>query len=362
MTALVYLSNCKAHTTTGSLLQCAPDGSVGTPYVLARGKSLTIISDIKLTPLDATNPVGTQHTVTAKVTKNDPAPGTPVVGTEVKFEIIAGPHIGLTGTDLTDAAGEATFTYTGTIAGTDIIEATFKDAAGLTQRSNRVTKLWVKAAGPCDDLNGGFERGPQGLADCWTLSSILDGISRVEDEGSCFGANNTKGITFVDSRIQNKRALNVRSSAPAPEGSIGIATSDPFTFGTAIHFKALSENDDAIPAPGPVYFEWRLLNAAGDTVLASDDVTTNILTTSPGTSNDGCLVGDVRDGAFSSHVIETEKLAGQTGRLQFIQHTEVEGKGFFTLVDDVSVVVSPASKKPATIPSSGPRVGPNPNR
>lgn len=211
---------------------------------------------------------------------------------------------------------------------------------------------------PCADLNGGFERGVAGLADCWTLTSILDGISRVEVEGSCFGANNTKGITLPE-----RRSLNVRSSAPAPLGSVGIATSDPFTFGSGIKFKALSENDDAIPAGDPVLSWWRLLSEDGTVELATGVFVANILTTSPGTTNDGCLVGDLRDGAFSSHSIDTSNLGGTKGRLEFRQHTKVEGKGFFTLVDDVTLESGPAaSGQPPAIPSSGPRVGPNPNR
>lgn len=119
----------------------APDGTVGYPYILARG--VTVISDITLSPEADTNPLNTQHTVTATVTTDDPAIGTPVIGTTVTFRVIAGPHAGTTGTADTDNFGEASFTYTGTIVGEDTIEATFTDVAGRTQRSNRVTKEWT---------------------------------------------------------------------------------------------------------------------------------------------------------------------------------------------------------------------------
>lgn len=122
----------------------APDGSVGTPYILARG--VEVISDIKLAPESATNEIGKSHTLTATVTKNDPAPGTPVVGTTVTFTVVAGPHTGTSGTGVTNASGVANFSYTGTATGTDTIEATFIDAVGRTQRSNRVTKTWVPVA------------------------------------------------------------------------------------------------------------------------------------------------------------------------------------------------------------------------
>lgn len=123
----------------------APDGTVGTPYILARG--VTVLSNIKLTPETAENPVGTSHTVTATVTQDTPVFGTPVVGKLVTFTVISGPNTGATGTGTTNGAGVATFTYTsnGTL-GVDIIKATFVDDAGLTQTSNLANKTWVVRA------------------------------------------------------------------------------------------------------------------------------------------------------------------------------------------------------------------------
>jgi hypothetical protein len=90
--------------------------------------------------------------VTAEVTTDDPDPETPVVGTLVTFEIIAGPNSGDTDTDTTDGSGMATFTYTGDGGvGIDTIEATFVDSTGATQRSNRVTKEWTDEVPPDED-------------------------------------------------------------------------------------------------------------------------------------------------------------------------------------------------------------------
>ena len=116
----------------------APDGTVGTPYILARGAGLGVISDIKLSPEAATNPLGTPHTVTAMVTKD----GAPLAGKVVTFTIADGPHSPGGGTATSDAAGMAAFTYTGTMEGTDVIYATFIDDTGRLQTSNRVTKTW----------------------------------------------------------------------------------------------------------------------------------------------------------------------------------------------------------------------------
>ena len=97
------------------------------------------IGDIKLAPQTDVNEVGQSHTVTATVKDGSQ----PIVGKTVTFNVVSGPHAGTTGTDVTDANGEATFTYTGTSVGTDEIEARFTDDLGNIQTSNRVTKEWI---------------------------------------------------------------------------------------------------------------------------------------------------------------------------------------------------------------------------
>jgi hypothetical protein len=96
---------------------------------------------LELTPEEATNPVGTDHTVTATVTGIEDDPRSFRL---VQFAVTVGPNIGEAGQDCTDQAGQATFTYTGDGgAGTDTITAT--------------------VIGSCDDLavntlgNGAFD-------------------------------------------------------------------------------------------------------------------------------------------------------------------------------------------------------------
>lgn len=117
----------------------ATDGTVGTPYILTRGT--TVISSIELGPKDATNPVGTSHTVTATISP------VPPVGTPVTFKIISGPNLSqgtLNPPVGTNASGIASKTYTGTGGtGTDFIVATYVNADGKVQTSNTVTKTWV---------------------------------------------------------------------------------------------------------------------------------------------------------------------------------------------------------------------------
>ena len=126
----------------------APDGSVGIPYILARGEGLAA-GDIALAPVSATNAVGTSHTVEALVSSG----GIPQAGLTVTFTIVSGPHAGLTGTATTNASGTATFSYTGTAVGVDTIEASFVDGRGATQTSNQATKTWEEASGSDADLS-----------------------------------------------------------------------------------------------------------------------------------------------------------------------------------------------------------------
>ncbi|HET7435382.1 MAG TPA: hypothetical protein VFN10_11805, partial [Thermoanaerobaculia bacterium] len=119
----------------------APDGTVGTPYILARG-DVSVLSDISLTPASATNDIGTSHTFTASITP-------PLPGVVVTFKVISGPNAGLTFTALTDASGKASFTYASTAAGTDVIQAQFVNASGKTQTSNLARKQWVQTPKSC---------------------------------------------------------------------------------------------------------------------------------------------------------------------------------------------------------------------
>jgi hypothetical protein len=97
------------------------------------------LEGITLTPATATNPVGTNHMVTATVAGT----GDPVPNRNVNFTVISGPNAGLTGSAITDSNGQATFTYLGNIAGIDTIQASFQNSQGAIVTSAPVTKNWT---------------------------------------------------------------------------------------------------------------------------------------------------------------------------------------------------------------------------
>lgn len=148
----------------------APDGTKGTPYILARGEGLDVISDIALEPENATNPVGTSHTLTATVTEG----GSPLSGITVTFTVETGPHAGTTGNGVTNSSGKATFSYTGTKLGTDVIRARFT-RNGKTQSSKAVTKTWIASGGGTNCGAFCFMKPTPGVSVDHTLDGAFDG-------------------------------------------------------------------------------------------------------------------------------------------------------------------------------------------
>jgi hypothetical protein len=123
----------------------APDGSVGIPYILARGEGLAA-GNISLNPPTGTAPADgvTQQCMTALVSSG----GTPQSGKTVSFSIVSGPNAGASlASGVTDAAGTVERCYTSTAAGTDTIEASYTEGA-ITQTSNQVTREWTGGPPP----------------------------------------------------------------------------------------------------------------------------------------------------------------------------------------------------------------------
>jgi uncharacterized repeat protein (TIGR01451 family) len=104
-----------------------------------------VVVGVALSPQQATNPVGTSHTLTATVT--DQA-GNPRPNVLVTFTV-TGANAGAVGTCnpascQTDANGQVTFTYTGTVTGQDGITACATPPSGGTPVcSAQATKTWV---------------------------------------------------------------------------------------------------------------------------------------------------------------------------------------------------------------------------
>lgn len=106
------------------------------------GATTAIVGEgILLSPASATRFVNSNHTVTAKVQNNS---GDPISGRLVNFEVVSGPNAGLTSSATTNAQGEASFTFSSAVLGTDEIEASMISSAGGTLTSNAVSVEWIE--------------------------------------------------------------------------------------------------------------------------------------------------------------------------------------------------------------------------
>jgi hypothetical protein len=103
----------------------------------------TLIEEIKLEPLTATSLIGSNHTVTATL---EDGLARPLVGRTVTFIVNSGPNIGKTGTGITDGSGKASYTYLGSIVGTDVIGSSFTSTNAGAVQSNTVQKIWTGRA------------------------------------------------------------------------------------------------------------------------------------------------------------------------------------------------------------------------
>jgi uncharacterized repeat protein (TIGR01451 family) len=116
-------------------------GSAGSPE-MADLRCGTSPGNLILDPKEAYNLPGEVHTVTARAIITLPN-GTevPQPGVTVKLAVTSGPNVGGNATGVTDAAGQAAFSYTGTEPGTDVIEgtATFNGKS----YTNTVVKYWA---------------------------------------------------------------------------------------------------------------------------------------------------------------------------------------------------------------------------
>ena len=121
--------------------------SFPSPTVNVRGCAAAI----DVTPDSATNELGTPgqgHSVVGTVTDDF---GDPVANVLVDFDILSGPNAGANGSDTTDAAGEAHFSYTATQGlaglGQDVIRGCFTNGQGVDV-CDQATKDWVDTTAP----------------------------------------------------------------------------------------------------------------------------------------------------------------------------------------------------------------------
>ena len=143
----------------------------------------------------------------------------PVVGAVVTFTVISGPNLNTTGTGTTNAAGQATFTYTSTVRGTDFVHAQFVDSRGATQTSGNSQITWIGGTAPVitSAPNTTFTVGSAGS---FTVTATGAPAPRYFMGNEAFNANFP---VRYDSRVFVKKAPAV-STAAALAAVRGVAT------------------------------------------------------------------------------------------------------------------------------------------
>lgn len=319
----------------------APDGSVGIPYVLARGEGLAA-GNISLAPVSATLATGASHTLTATVGSG----GSPLPGVVVTFEVLSGPHTGVLGTATTGASGQASLSYTGTTAGTDTVVARFTDGA-ITQTSNEVTVVWEGSTGgntpPTADAGGpydGAEGSPIGLngsatdlegplTTTWsyTLGAGFDAGA------SCSFADPTAPVTTItcdDDGVLTVTLTADDGTAPAvtSDADVTVANADPSVAITA-------PADLSVHAAGASVALSAALGDPGTNDTHTCSIDWGDGTVAPGTVGGGTCTGDhayATGGLYTIAVVATDDDGG-TGSdeidvVVFDESTKVTGGGF----------------------------------
>jgi hypothetical protein len=202
---------------------------------------------VVLTPVSGTNPVNSPYTFTAKVQDSN---GNPIVNQAVNFVVLSGPNAGKTGMANTNASGDATFTYTGTAAGTDSVQASFTDANSMTFNSNEATVKWSAGGNTC----------PPAVKHVLKIGNPRLEIVRVLILGKCFtGATKVLFGNIPAGTFMVTSDGTIQASPPQqPAGTVDVTVTTPGGGTSAINPPAdqytyfLPQIDLVAPAQGPV--------------------------------------------------------------------------------------------------------------
>jgi hypothetical protein len=153
--------------TGGFDLASCPSGTNESTQWTPIGSAPCAGSQLTLAPPSQHQDVGDMATVTATYTNSC---GDPLQGVTVNFDVASGPNAGATGTGVTDANGNATFSYPGSSPGTDTVGSSITNLAG-TINSNNVQVIWDQNI----TAQGGFSfSGTEPAAVSGTVATFTD--------------------------------------------------------------------------------------------------------------------------------------------------------------------------------------------
>ena len=143
-TATTYADTGQVLNTSGvDAASCArpgfPAGNETTQWVSIGQPPCPTGAVLTLSPASQSDNVGDTATVNA----NYAACGSPLQGATVDFTVVSGPNAGLSGSAVVDGSGNASFSYSSAVTGTDSVRASVTTLAG-PNTSNTVTVDWQR--------------------------------------------------------------------------------------------------------------------------------------------------------------------------------------------------------------------------
>jgi hypothetical protein len=233
-----------------------------------RFSTCTAAATLTLSPKTATNPVDSQHCVTATVKD---AGGNLLSGVTVRFSVTG--SVNTSGSGTTNASGQATFCYTGpALPGSDVISAYADNNTNNTQDpgepSDTAAKIWTPPGGtPCTVkvTNGGWivtghgDRASFGGVAKETTAGLDSGNEKYQDHGPA-DPMNVKATSIVD----------VTCGSTTMASIFGTATID----GAGNHIFRIDVKDLGEPGKGVDHYRMRLDTGydSGDRILKGGNV------------------------------------------------------------------------------------------
>ncbi len=208
---------------------------------------------VSLVPPAQTHPVLSPPSVTATFTNSC---GQPLSNTAVSFSILSGPNVGGSGSGVTNANGQATFTYSSGHVGTDTLRASVTNLIGSIN-SNTVTVTWTVsfASGGAfvisdlQDINGHavYWWGAQ----WWKRDHLSSGLAPASFKGYEIGnASPWCGTTWTTRPGNSPHPPSTVPGLMAVIVSAHITKHGPVISGDIVHIVLVQTNPGYGPNPG----------------------------------------------------------------------------------------------------------------
>jgi len=213
--------------------------------ICARGG---VADNITLTPATQHAPAGTPQTVTATVRD---VLGVGQSGVSVTFEVTSGPDRGFTFTGLTNTVGQAVFTFSSSIPGTDAVQASFVDVSGNKQVGNPAQVIFTPPP-PAAPTGLAATAGNARVSLSWTASSGATSynVKRATVTGGPYTtiATGVTATTFTDTGLANGTTFfyvvsAVNAGAESPNSNQAQAT--PTAPQAGVNYVALGDSYSA---------------------------------------------------------------------------------------------------------------------